>query len=206
MSEASGTTPVGGSSKEKVQLHVKELGLTQIDGHIKDHDFIADVIFVHGLQGHPKRTWQSKSSTETHKSLCKRLQGLIISASKKRVHEDNGLFWPAELLPNDFKTTRIMTYGYDSKVTKAFKGPTSKNGIFQHGRSFLGALSRARVDCDNRPIIVVAHSLGYVPFGDLVLPHICRKRKVHYTPKLTHNIVLTHESLPTATYIMLPPR
>lgn len=160
MSEASGTTSAGGSSKEKVQLHVKELGLTQIDGHPKDYKFIADVIFVHGLQGHPKRTWQSKTSADTHKSLRKRLQGLSLSASKKKNHEDNGLFWPAELLPYDFKTIRIMTYGYDSKVTKAFRAPTSKNGIFQHGRSFLGALSRVRVDCDDRPIIIVAHSLG----------------------------------------------
>ena len=63
MTEAEGTTAVAGTSKgNKAALHVKELGLTQVDGHPKDQDdFIADMIFVHGLQGHPKRTWQSKS-------------------------------------------------------------------------------------------------------------------------------------------------
>ena len=168
MTEASGTSSLGGKSNEKVQLHVRELGLTQVDGNPMDHDFIADVIFVHGLQGHPKTTWQSKSSAEIQKGLRRRLQRFSLLAPKKETHEDNRLFWPAELLPQDFNNVRIMMYGYDSKVTKAFKGPTSKNGIFQHGRSFLGALSRVRVDCSDRPIILVAHSLGYVSLETLL--------------------------------------
>lgn len=167
MSETSGTTSVGGSSKEKGQLHVKELGLTQVDGHPKDHDFIADVIFVHGLQGHPRKTWQSKSPVRSGQPPRKRLKIFGYPGESNPDGEaqgDHGLFWPAELLPRDFNDVRILTYGYDSRVTKAFQGPTSKNGIFQHGRSFLGALSRVRVGCGDRPIIFVAHSLGYVLF------------------------------------------
>ena len=145
-------------------VHVKELGLTQIDGHPPDHPFIADVVFVHGLQGHPKRTWQSKSPAKDRKNLYDHLKGFSLSGARDKrgkVHED-GLFWPAEVLPRDFNDVRILTYGYDSRVTNAFKGPTSKNGIFQHGSSFLRALSRVRADCGDRPIIFVAHSLGYV--------------------------------------------
>ena len=166
MTEAKGTTAVGGTSMEKkAALQVKELGLTQVDGQPKDHDdFIADVIFVHGLQGHPKRTWQSKSPTETHKGPRKHSKLFSSSFLKKDDDEDNGLFWPAELLPGDFENVRILTYGYDSKVTKYFKGPPSKSGIFQSGGSFLRAVSRVRAHCSDRPIIFVAHSLGYVHF------------------------------------------
>ena len=163
MPGASATSTAGGTTNEEEgPIHVKELGLTQIDGHPKDHSFIADVVFVHGLQGHPKRTWQSESPAKARKHLRERLRGFSLSgASDKRgkVHEV-GLFWPAEVLPRDFNDVRILTYGYDSRVTKAFKGPASKNGIFQHGISFLRALSRVRADCGDRAIIFVAHSLG----------------------------------------------
>ena len=150
--------------------HVREEGLTQVDGHPKDHKFIADVIFVHGLQGHPQRTWQSKQPTKPRKRLRDRIKGFSTPSHRDqqtKIHEDDGLFWPAELLPRDFNNVRILTYGYDSKVTKAFKGPTNKDGIFQHGVSFLGALKRVRSDCGDRPIVVVAHSLGYVSFAAL---------------------------------------
>ena len=163
MADASHTLSAGGSLKENESLpHVKKLGLTQIDGHSRDHPFIADVIFVHGLQGHPQRTWQSKSTAKTRKQLRERLKFSLLCQRSGECdsHGDDGLFWPAQILPRDFNDVRIMTYGYDSKVTKAFMGPTSKNGIFQHGKSFLGALSRARVECSDRPIILVAHSLG----------------------------------------------
>ena len=172
MPEASDIFTARSTSKKKEGLiHVKELGLTQIDGHPKDHPFIADVVFVHGLQGHPKRTWQSKSPAKAPKHIRDRLKGLTLSGAsgkKRRAHGEDGFFWPAEVLPQDFNDVRILTYGYDSRVTKAFKGPSSKNGIFHHGKSFLGALSRARVECGDRPIIFIAHSLGYVFFENLL--------------------------------------
>ena len=139
---------------------VRELGLTPIDGQPKGHPFIADVVFVHGLQGHPQRTWQSKSPAKPRGRFRERLKKLTLSSASRESLRDDTIFWPAELLPRDFDDIRILTFGYDSRVTKTFKDSTSKNGIFQHGKSFLGALSRARIDCGNRPIIFVAHSLG----------------------------------------------
>ena len=163
MAETSNTSSVEGISKEQVgSSHIRELGLTQIDGRPKNHQYIADVIFVHGLQGHPQRTWQSKLPAKARKSIRDRFKNFSLSGQSSQPREAHGLFWPADILPRDFDDLRIMTYGYDSKVTRAFKGPTSKNGIFEHGQSFLAALGRVRVDCGNRPIIVVAHSLGYV--------------------------------------------
>ena len=164
MAETSNPSSAEGISKEHVgSPRVRELGLTQIDGHPKDHQFVADVIFVHGLQGHPQKTWQSRVPSKTHKSIRERLKKSSFSGHNSQTREAHGngtMFWPAQLLPRDFDDLRIMTYGYDSKVTRAFKGPTSKNGIFEHGKSFLGALGRVRVDCGDRPLIVVAHSLG----------------------------------------------
>ena len=49
-----------------------------------------DVMFVHGILGHPKHTWTS---------------------------EETDVFWPAELLPPilEHEGARILTYGYDAK-------------------------------------------------------------------------------------------
>ena len=166
MAETSNPSSAEGISKEQVGApRVRKLGLTQLDGHPKNHQYTADVIFVHGLQGHPQRTWQSKLPAKARKSLRERFKNFSLSGQSSQprdAHGDGALYWPADLLPRDFDDLRIMTYGYDSKVTRAFKGPTSKNGIFEHGQSFLGALGRVRIDCGNRPIIFVAHSLGYV--------------------------------------------
>lgn len=174
MAEASGTSSLGITQKGKGgTIQVKELGLTQIDGHPEDHPFVADVVFVHGLQGHPQRTWQSKSPSKPRKSSKSpknRLNSFDFPGNKHPKVEAKDaakLFWPAELLPIDFGNVRILTYGYDSKVTKGFTAPTSKNGIFQHGNSFLRALNRVRLECGGRPIIFVAHSLGYVPLEAL---------------------------------------
>lgn len=195
MAEALGTSSAGGTSKENEgPLHVRELGLTQIDGHPEDHPFIADVVFVHGLQGHPRRTWESKSPSKPGKSLQDRLKRIGLSKNKAPNLEAQDVakpFWPAEILPRDFEDIRVLTYGYDSKVTKAFTAPTSKNGIFQHGNSFLRAVGRARIGCRQRPIVFVAHSLG----GLVVKQALIEARKQTHEPDLldvydsTHGII-----------------
>lgn len=47
-----------------------------------------DIVFVHGLNGHPKRTW-------TH---------------------EKGVFWPVDLLPKDLPGAQIFSYGYNADV------------------------------------------------------------------------------------------
>lgn len=120
------------------------------------------LFFVHGLQGHPLRTWQSKSCAEISKPPKKRarLDFLGFGREKSESDADNTLFWPSEILALHHSDIRILTYGYDSNMTMGPMTPTSKNGIFQHAHSLLRALDRIRGDCPKRPIIFFAHSLG----------------------------------------------
>lgn len=189
MAEGSGTPSAGIARREKRgETQVRELGLTQIDGHPEDHTFVADVVFVHGLQGHPQRTWQSNSNIEASARPRKCLSISSWKNTEVVTHNDSKSFWPAEILPQDHNDVRILTFGYDSKVTKGFMGPTSKNGIFQHGNSFLRAMDRARISCRQRPIIFVAHSLG----GLVVKQALIEARKQSYEPDLLNIYDSTH--------------
>ena len=68
-------------------LKVNLIGLTEVFSPSQQAS--VDVVFVHGIFGHPKDTW-----------TC----------------DDADVFWPAELLPPvlEDESTRILTYGYDA--------------------------------------------------------------------------------------------
>lgn len=71
------------------------------------------------------------------------------------------VFWPKDLLPNleQCKHARILTYGYNS----SFFDLTEKvnfSDITSQGESLLNGLARVRADCDHRPLMFIAHSLG----------------------------------------------
>jgi len=119
----------------------------------------ADVIFVHGLQGHPQKTWQAHTESPAGKrsffSLGKRKRGECGELS-------DTVFWPADILPDDYTNVRILTYGYDSNVSRYFKGPTNKLNLSQLGEGFLNRVAgeRRQAKASGRPIVFVAHSLG----------------------------------------------
>ena len=188
MAEAWGPSSAGGETKKESPIQIKELGLTQIDGKPKGHQYIADVVFVHGLQGHPQRTWQSKAKVESGRRPRKRPKLLSWGETDEMAHEDLQPFWPADILAHDFEDVRILTFGYDSQVTKGFMAPSSKNGIFQHGNSFMRAVGRARIGCRKRPIIFVAHSLG----GLVVKQALIEARKQTYDADLLDIYDSTH--------------
>ncbi|PTB78818.1 hypothetical protein M440DRAFT_1420863 [Trichoderma longibrachiatum ATCC 18648] len=70
------------------------------------------------------------------------------------------VFWPIELIPEECPNSRILMFGYDSKITKYMAGATNQNGIFSHAKDLLFGLSRERRF--DRPLVFVAHSLGGV--------------------------------------------
>ncbi|KAI9369350.1 hypothetical protein BJX61DRAFT_536483 [Aspergillus egyptiacus] len=112
---------------------IRQFGLTVV---YEARDPLVDIVFVHGLNGHPHRTWTaSKSST----------------------------FWPADLLPHvlDQNPVRILTYGYNANVT-SFTDGVSKDRILNHSETLAAQLAANRTlkKCTERPIIFVCHSLG----------------------------------------------
>ena len=59
--------------------------------------------------------------------------------------ENNTFFWPQNL-PEVCARARVMTFGYDSDVTKFFGGAANQNTFYDHAGDLLGALVRKRTD------------------------------------------------------------
>ena len=118
--------------------HVRDIGLTRLDECKDDSTIVADVVFVHGLQGHPWKTWRYKEHRTSKLLSC------LKKAPQKRV------FWPHDLLADDVPNVRIFTYGYDSKISHYTSGPVNQSNISQHGLSLLNAVSGQRRECQDR--------------------------------------------------------
>ena len=67
----------------------------------------------------------------------------------EEIHE-SCVFWPFDLLREDCPNARIITWGYDSVITRFFDGAVNQGSIFTHAKDLLFALSRARTDCVRR--------------------------------------------------------
>ncbi|ETS81262.1 hypothetical protein PFICI_06264 [Pestalotiopsis fici W106-1] len=158
-------------------------------------DPLVDIVIVHGLQGHPFKTWASTKipkqadspdqsllgvprDSEKGKNVVRRMISKVSKRSSANAtpspHQtepdftetstDKGknkpalVFWPADLAPNECPRSRILVYGYDTKVSKYMTGPTNKNHVLSHGKDLVYALCRERTR--GRPLVFVAHSLG----------------------------------------------
>ncbi|KAG9695061.1 hypothetical protein KCU95_g5224, partial [Aureobasidium melanogenum] len=98
-----------------------------------------DIVFVHGLRGHRINTWSSDN-------IC----------------------WPKDILPEDIKDSRILTFGYDAQVA-GFLSTTSQASIFAHAEKLLDNLKNARRGAETRPIIFIGHSLGGIIIKDALI-------------------------------------
>ncbi|PKK51844.1 hypothetical protein CI102_5881 [Trichoderma harzianum] len=97
----------------------------------------ADIVLVHGVNGHPRNTWTAK----------------------------NGTFWPVELLPKSLQDehANILVYGYNADAYSRGKDQhASHNIILQHAQTLVTNLTVYRKSnaCFKNPIIWVAHSFG----------------------------------------------
>ncbi|KAI0003120.1 hypothetical protein F4779DRAFT_111214 [Xylariaceae sp. FL0662B] len=159
-------------------------------------DAIADIVFIHGLQGHPYMTWSCPRiatgvARPRNKSrqrrpvrtksiglwccLCHTLEeedsgqsgdegSMVVRTGEP---DDQGVYWPRDLLGKEkwCASARVMTYGYDSKVTRGFAN-TNKNNIFAHAKDLLYSLQREKPS--RRPIVFVVHSLGGVILKEIL--------------------------------------
>ena len=131
----------------------KRFGLTEVSTPAGCSN--VDVVFVHGINGHPYDTWTS----EKHKT-----------------------FWPAQLLPPliEEAKARVLVYGYDADTGSPtentlssgkaldvddhlnYRTPLAQDRIHHHAETLIASLCADRRNCDAvmHPIVFVAHSLG----------------------------------------------
>ncbi|KAI9740307.1 MAG: hypothetical protein M1834_004885 [Cirrosporium novae-zelandiae] len=166
--------PQSSTSRSRPKLLVREDDITILHNPPAGKA-LADVVFVHGLQGHPRKTWQCSTASSKPRTFQLRLTN--------RSHADDeelsdSVYWPADLLPEDYPNFRILSYGYDSHVSRNFKGPANKSNLSQLGEDMLNRLvgERSRSGAAGRPIIFVAHSLGGLLVKEAVVES---KKQVH---------------------------
>ncbi|KAI4267500.1 MAG: hypothetical protein LQ337_008321, partial [Flavoplaca oasis] len=122
---------------------INDTGFTVLQTH---EDATADIVFVHGLQGHPRNTW----TCERHPEQPRRFKGLLArlrKSGRKDASTPKEVFWPLHFLPQDCADTRILTWGFDSKVSHFFSGAANQSNISAYARNLLAALKIIRLSC-----------------------------------------------------------
>lgn len=138
------------------------------------------IVFVHGLFGHPYRTWatgteiapsidDASSEVDRQTQFWKKPKFLVPytrrnsswSTAETLTENSNVTFWLQDLLPSVLPSARVFTWGYDANVSQ-FVSPTSNLSISQQAETFLSDLANVRTTYWTRStkIIFVAHSLG----------------------------------------------
>jgi len=176
MATTSHTHPHVPPVKERVFPSIADVDITEVFCPSQGNVIVADIVFVHGLMGHPKSTWlfgkdpgaQSKvfsGDTAQKRSLWRKLSGRDKPGGKscnKSVENTQYCFWPYDLLPEDdiISNARILLYGYDSHPTHFYKTGTNQMTITQHAENLMHNVAGVRAQCRGRPLIFIAHSLG----------------------------------------------
>ncbi|KAL7941783.1 hypothetical protein V8C42DRAFT_167980 [Trichoderma barbatum] len=175
--------------------HISDTGIS-VAYEAENSQPIVDIVFVHGLQGHPSKTWTyrpkkpdtsepsanasgkkvrrsaiGRVAAHLRRKLSKAVPTSSTELSSATLHngEDTQLkpvFWPADLLPKECPDSRILVFGYDSKITKYAAGAINQNSILSHSKDLLFALCRER-DL-NRSLVFVAHSLGGIVVKEML--------------------------------------
>ncbi|CAK7230088.1 hypothetical protein SCUCBS95973_007455 [Sporothrix curviconia] len=134
---------------------VHRIGFTELKGTggARSGTVRANIIFIHGLEGHPQRTWEE---TRDMASPEKRSWFHFFPRSSPRPDEDTefhspSLFWPDEFLTKDIPDARIWTYGYDADVLRFYKA-SNKNTVSQHGNDLALELER---EFDNKTSAII---------------------------------------------------
>ena len=137
-------------------------------------------MLVHGLFGHPKKTWSLKTFSNASKrkpddrdpsSGTSDETETESRSQKKRCKKDGDLrqdvFWPRDLLPSAFPQARIATWGYDVQI-EGISTATSQASLFHHSENLLSDLVMLRKSAAAKlkPLIFIAHSLGGIVVKD----------------------------------------
>lgn len=114
---------------------------------------VVDIIAIHGLNGHYKKTWTA------------------VSSSGKECN------WLQDLLPTQLPNARIMSYGYNSAVQ--FSKSTAGIGEFAD-QLLEDILSYRNSEAEKgRPVIFICHSLGGIVFKKVNFLKFLQKLQTH---------------------------
>lgn len=156
------------------------------------------VVFVHGLGGAPRRTWEvaandhasfEESSFKPKRSLIKKLfqrpkppsteppKPESSSSSSTPTPTPSAIFWPNDFLANDLPEARIWTYGYNADMFGGIFKAGNKSNISQHGDDLRGSIELKVLADNTDPVLFVAHSLGGIIVKDAInRSQACRER------------------------------
>lgn len=196
-------------------VDVQRLGLSVLaSGEKGGAKPIANIVFVHGLRGHPKHTWEQHLSPKpTEKDGTKRNSSRFFHWRSRKKSESpvdadrdvdridaSTVYWPQDLLPHKIPNARIITYGYNADVIGGLFEGASKNSITQHAQDMMLQLER---EVQGEPIIFVAHSLGGIIVKDGLhwskSNPIPRYRELHRCTKSIVFLGVPHRGSPTAS-------
>ncbi|KAI5780133.1 hypothetical protein EDC01DRAFT_669267 [Geopyxis carbonaria] len=128
-SKVSETQPL--SAAERHGLFILHLPQPSNQTDTLEEEIIVDIVAIHGLGGHPYKTWTDKN---------------------------NGVNWLRDLLPKQIPNSRIMTFGYAADI--AFTRSISGVKEFAHSLLDKLKSSRSSSREKKRPVIFVCHGLG----------------------------------------------
>lgn len=119
------------------------------------------IVFVHGLRGHPRRTWETQAATagsasndgnplkksKGPKTWFRRrtLASSITVAGEEQAplsSTPSTVFWPEDYLASDIPQACVWTYGYNADVTGKLFQANNKNSVSQHSRDLSVRLER----------------------------------------------------------------
>ncbi|KAG8532842.1 uncharacterized protein KY384_002720 [Bacidia gigantensis] len=165
-----------------MQHDVNDHGLTELHRPAGGEKQVADIVFVHGLNGHPQHTWSCKAvDIDAAVDKMSDIDGQSSRDSIDPAHRQRNslglgfgkppppqkVFWPRDLLPKAVPKARILTWGYDVSLKHLLSAGT-EGSIFHHAGQLLSDLALLRNTRSEKtiPIIFIAHSLGGIVVKD----------------------------------------
>ncbi|KAI2626550.1 hypothetical protein GGR54DRAFT_591476 [Hypoxylon sp. NC1633] len=170
-------------------LKVHRIGFTQLSSgdSSQSGSHKANIIFVHGLRGHPQTTWEDRPTEKNNERPAtsskrsslraifhpKRPESIPLNTGNLSIEHD--VFWPRDYLAEDISEARIWTYGYNADVIGDVFQANNQNSISQHGEDLKVKIEREIEG--HKPIIFVTHSLGGIIAKDAIRrSDICQSR------------------------------
>lgn len=130
-----------GFCKHRKRIIVSSSGLdSAIFAAVRDNNGWIDVVFIHGLSGHPVDTWTCQESIDPR-----------------------GKYWP-EWLADDIPGANVYTLGYPAGLFGKFSD--KEMNIYERSQNILEQLTT--YDIGERPIAIVCHSLGGILAKQLI--------------------------------------